>query len=228
MWLQQSVGWHLSSPSSAFLKHLGAESPKPWNSRKNPISNSVIFSVVCCSFADIRWVFAAFSAVPTGRTFWLLAGKSFLAALPCCAHPLCYLKCAAASQGMVSRNALWEGYVAFPHFLLNLLHLNHVCCLSAYRFVMHLQLWWARAAVGHQEHEAAAGRHPCWRWSLEVEMAPNLWLCAVSSLHAEWIQDPWLPWKHGWVFSGTEMLSHCSAVHVSYLQVKGELLLWAC
>lgn len=115
-----------------------------------------------------------------------------------------------------------EGYLVFPHSLLNLLHLNQLCCLSAYWSVIHLQLWWACAAVGHQEHEAAAGRHPCWRWSLEVEVAPNLWFCAVSSLHAEWIQDPWLPWKHGWVFSGTELLLRCSAVLISYLQVNGE------
>lgn len=105
--------------------------------------------IALSSSADIPWVCAAFSAVPTGRISWPQAGESLPAALPWCdQHPL-LPECAAASSE-IPRGA--EHVVFTMFFLCPDLAMLLFCLL-----VVCPQLRRARAAVGHQEHEAASG-----------------------------------------------------------------------
>lgn len=99
--------------------------------------------------ADIPWVCAAFSAVPTGRISWPQAGESPPAALPQCDQPPLLPERAAASAEI----PCGAEHVVFPTFLLRPDSAVLLFCL----FVVCPQLRRARAAVGHQEHEAAAG-----------------------------------------------------------------------
>lgn len=95
--------------------------------------------------ADIPWVCAAFSAVPTGRISWPQEGESLSAGVT---NLLYYLNVLLPLQKFCVVQSMWS----FLPFLLYP-DLAVLFCL----FVACPQLRRARAAVGHQEHEAAAG-----------------------------------------------------------------------
>lgn len=100
--------------------------------------------------AGIPWVCAASSAVPTGRISWPQAGESLPDALPSVTlHPPLLPECAAVS----SEIPCGAEHVIFPTFLL----CPDLAVLLLCLFVMCSQLRRARAAVGHQEYEAATG-----------------------------------------------------------------------
>lgn len=80
------LGCELTSLSSAETPSCGYVDPKSLKFEEESLLQSYV-AVTSLSFVDTQWVCAASSAVPTGRIFWPLAGKSLPAALHWCDQP---------------------------------------------------------------------------------------------------------------------------------------------
>lgn len=88
--------------------------------------------------ADIPWVCAAFSAVPTGRISWPQAGESLPAALPWCAQLLCYLDMLLPLQKFHEVQSTWPFLPLFCA-LTWLCFSARFCCVPSYD--EHVLLW---------------------------------------------------------------------------------------